>query len=475
MKKIKNLNTILFLCLFSFATFAGTGGRTVGNGGDVLKCEANGSFTYTILDWYEGIEIRNLNLNLGESHLGFDEKIQIALNRLQRVSPKRAARFQLILANFFNETKWLTSGTLIDVPDSDHILLPNNCQILQIANQSTPVLSTDKRYVIDFKLWQELNDDQKVALVLHEIIYKEALEDGHRNSISTRILNSLVLSKELEAMSVNEFTNVLKILGFKTAEVQGIEVSLESDFLFYQNGNLKKANVIDGSLVEIKNNRVALKGEVQFFETGAIEKLTPAGPMKFVLNEDSFNVLPFPIWFFENGKIRSLILNRDNEVKRDYETLKIEGATSFFETGKIQKTFVKAAFAYLPFPLDLRVAIMGNTSFYSNGNLEQTELINDLSIQVANKKSVKINGTTLFHSNGHVLKSFLKESTELSLQGKKVLVSMYHPLTFWEGTNQLKSFKLASPAVLKNQRGISHKIAVDELVRLDLNEYLVSL
>ena len=171
----------------------------------------------------------------------------------------------------------------------------------------------------------------------------------------------------------------------------------------------------------------------------------------------------------------NLILNRDSEVKRDGESLKIEGATSFFETGKIQKTYVKEAFAYLPFPLALRVAIRGNTSFYSNGNLEQTELINDLSLQVANKKAVKFNGMTLFHPSGQVLKSFLKESTELLIQGKKLLVSLYHPLTFWEGTNQLKSFKLANPAVLINQRGISQKIAVNELVKLDQNEFLVSL
>lgn len=475
MKKIEILTTVLFLNIFTFATFASTGGRTVGNGGDVLKCEVNGASIYTILDWYEGIEIRNLNLNLGENQLSFDEKIQLAIKRLQRLSPKRAARFQLSLESFFNETKWLTSGTLIDIPDSDHILLPNNCQILQIANQSTPVLSTDKRYVIDLKLWQNLSDDQKVALVLHEIIYKEALEDGHQNSISTRILNSLILSKELEVMSVYEFTNVLKILGFKKAEVQGIEVSLERDFFFYENGKLKKASVIDGSFVNIGNNRVPLRGEVQFFESGAIEKLTPAGPINFNLNDDNFNVLPFPVIFYENGKIKSLILNRENEVKRAYENLKIEGATSFYESGKIQKTYIKEAFAYLPLPLDIRVAIKGNTSFYSNGNLEQTELVNDLNLQVAKKKLVKFNGTTQFHPNGQVLKSFLKESTEFLIQGKKVLVSMYYPLAFWEGTYQLKSFKLASPAVLKNQRGISQNLASDELVKLDLNEFLVSL
>src|SRR5690606_18925272 len=49
-------------------------------------------------------------------------------------------------------------------------------------------------FLVDKDLWEELDNDNKVALIFHEIIYAEAISYGHLNSLMTRSLNIKLLT-----------------------------------------------------------------------------------------------------------------------------------------------------------------------------------------------------------------------------------------------------------------------------------------
>ncbi|MBY0414797.1 MAG: hypothetical protein K2Q18_11550, partial [Bdellovibrionales bacterium] len=72
-------NLLCLVCMiYGTALYAGNGdgSRTVGNGGDVIKCpESPTAYSYKILDWYEGSVIRSLNLDLGVTELSLEDKL----------------------------------------------------------------------------------------------------------------------------------------------------------------------------------------------------------------------------------------------------------------------------------------------------------------------------------------------------------------------------------------------------------------
>jgi hypothetical protein len=72
--------------------------------------------------------------------------------------------------------------------------LPKNCELKQIAIQIRNPDLFDKRYVINQDLWNSLDTDNQAALVLHEIIYRMAIEQGASDSVGARLINSLIFS-----------------------------------------------------------------------------------------------------------------------------------------------------------------------------------------------------------------------------------------------------------------------------------------
>jgi hypothetical protein len=56
-----------------------------------------------------------------------------------------------------------------------------------------------------------MDEDQKAVLIMHEIIYREAIEEGQENSIPTRYFNSFLFSKILSATDEEIYSTVLKV------------------------------------------------------------------------------------------------------------------------------------------------------------------------------------------------------------------------------------------------------------------------
>ncbi len=456
---------ILILAIFiSTKTFSGTG-RTVGNGGDVLYCK-DIKETLTVLDWYEGQELRNFHLSLGESTLSLEEKINLVLSRLVRLSPIRAQRYKEHVSAFFDDVKWIKDGTLVDIPDSDHVVIPTNCKILQIANQSTPVFKTDKRYLIDFSLWNNLDNNQKVALIFHEVIYREALELGHINSISTRLLNSLLLSLEIEQMSIEEFNNVLRKIDFKWGENQGIQFLLDESF-FFENGQLKSGTFLSGSLLKFRNNSIQVTGNFSIFSNGQISLFTPLNETNIQIDDNKYNLLPFPVEIYENGHIKKMMLNPSTVFVSQSNKLEIQGAVSYYNNGELKSCHVKSGRINNRNYRKQDMEIMGNTSFYQNGVVKQTNFKNPERFRISNQLGdIDFYSTIWFSENGQILKGYVQNELKIYLQKKQVLVAQGTPITFWENDGGIRQFQTAHEVNLKNCYGNSRNYYSFETIEL---------
>ena len=200
--------TSLALCGVSLADV-----RNVGNGGDVVVCRdgQNKILSVELLDFYEG---RVLN---GRHPLPMDGDtdalVEIALQRLGKVNPTRQARYAKWAKSFHEEAAYIPNANLVDIDDSRHIVLPAGCTISQIAIQR-PIREgiEKKRYVINDDLWKELNPLNQAGLILHELIYREAIEGDISDSKLVRLINSLIFSDTLSSVSFPSYAALLKDL-----------------------------------------------------------------------------------------------------------------------------------------------------------------------------------------------------------------------------------------------------------------------
>ena len=206
----------LIILFVSHAVLAG--GSIAGNGGDVVTCPAEtGQPSIQMLDYYEYFFIEQQRVQFGDPSEDFQWKVSHVLDWLDIYSPFRAAlyrsRFNIFLANttFVNQD-------LVDIPDSLHFVMPTGCRIQQLAIQEhtkTPIL-----YTIDQRLWSQLDEITKAGLVLHELIYGEALDYGQINSINARDFHRFLMKPKFgDPRSLLE--DELKNIGFSnlTSEV----------------------------------------------------------------------------------------------------------------------------------------------------------------------------------------------------------------------------------------------------------------
>jgi len=206
---------ILFLGVASTTLSAATlAADRVGNGGDILLCgQPDNTFVFEhaeMLDHYEARTLRNIQRDMGPPDMPVMEKVELVLSRLDRFEDRQRAQiYRERAAHFMEEARFISNIELIDIPDSDHIGIPANCWIKQIAIQNEPQFPEDPYYVISQDLYDYLDNDGKAGLILHEIVYREALTYGHQNSKNTRYFNSYLSSDRMERLSPAQYAGIL--------------------------------------------------------------------------------------------------------------------------------------------------------------------------------------------------------------------------------------------------------------------------
>jgi hypothetical protein len=201
---------IASLALLSRTLIAEPDGHELGNGGDAVLC--NGK--YEVLDLFESRILPPYRELMTE--VCSRDAIELAARFAAKVESLNAD-FGTYLRNGIQEFqdesqyRFVEDIDLVDIQDSGHVPL-GDCRIVQVAVQSEPYHHLQPRYVINQDVWVQLSPMDQTALILHEVIYRYALERGQRNSVYVRRMVGLILSTEMGKQTSESFGILLEEL-----------------------------------------------------------------------------------------------------------------------------------------------------------------------------------------------------------------------------------------------------------------------
>jgi hypothetical protein len=207
---------LLLQCNVSWA-----GGSTGGGYGVVCEDALTKSLSVRLLDYYESeLLMPNLSLDLGS---GANE-VDLALNvvdRLKALDPERGKTYAIKIREFLSETHFVNAN-VPEIKDHGFVTLESGCSLKQVAVQNLIPIPEGKKFTINRSFWEKLSERDRAGLILHEIIYEEALALGQRDSRNSRYYNALISSKEVTALSSKEYRNRLAAVGLP--ELSGASV-----------------------------------------------------------------------------------------------------------------------------------------------------------------------------------------------------------------------------------------------------------
>lgn len=215
--KILVLASIVSGCRPRQASDLKVGGKD-GNSGDVVVCNWDSPAQRKIwfLDHYEVINdphAPSALVPLSPQEIvrtypqNYKNIAQALINRLKNVDPYRLELYSSFIANFDDESYVGLDLNMPDLPDRgpSFVTIPRECRVELAAYQQTPQkvknkkLSDqvrkliEKRYIIEKKYWDALDDFNKGILIAHEVFYREARAYGFRQSKLIRLFSSFLL------------------------------------------------------------------------------------------------------------------------------------------------------------------------------------------------------------------------------------------------------------------------------------------
>lgn len=196
------------------------GGNEVGNGGKVMVCENANVKTFEILDYFEARSLSGLTLT---AHQSADPMVIVnsILSMLEKFDAARAIKYKHWAETFLSESSFLKQADLWQIGDTGPVLSINGCLLKQAVVQRKPEFTLQKRYLFNNEIWDALDSQNRAGLILHEIVYRDAIERGHIISAATRYFTGLIGSTAFSNLSLKEYENTLfetKLLGYYNFE-----------------------------------------------------------------------------------------------------------------------------------------------------------------------------------------------------------------------------------------------------------------
>ncbi|MFV8259309.1 hypothetical protein ACNQKP_16000 [Bdellovibrio bacteriovorus] len=340
------MTTLIHLLFYSVISMAG--GDWVGNGGNVISC----GDSLRLLDYYEGEEQRRILPELGPEHMSFQQKVYYVLHRLEDVNPTRARMYKKWFRTFDEETQWFIVGKFLPIRDSGVVIIPEDCNIQQVAIQRpTPlIMPGDRRYVIDLRLFEKLSEDDKAGLILHELIYREAIELGTASSPGVRYFNQVISSYLMKSFDSRTMLDLVRTAGLKHVDYHGFAVGLEAA-QYHDDGSIRTATVWGGSL----HGQNITGKYVNFYPNGKIESFlyTSADAYTFNLNGQTFPIghdgslsRMILLKFHDNGNLMSVsIKNKTPFILNGKQVLlsNLNGAVTFWPNGQLHTGTIESS------------------------------------------------------------------------------------------------------------------------------------
>jgi hypothetical protein len=170
-----------------------------------------------------------------------------------------------------------------------------------------------------------LDEDNKAGLVLHEIIYQEALKYGQKDSRGSRYLNSYITSSKFEALTLAQYLERLKAVGIITYTYLPSRAVLLTGkpIEFYPSSRIKSAVLLTDRYPYPQVQKIKVGGDehpfgassdpgaearLWFFEEGQVLKGYSSLLKTFVLPQGKVNSVGWGNWigFHADGSLASL-------------------------------------------------------------------------------------------------------------------------------------------------------------------------
>jgi hypothetical protein len=215
-KKSVSVGASVFLLsavAFSASAFAGNEGA---HGGQGVVCQDSSGKISSIqmYDYYEGSIYLNSagTLDVGPTTGNYQDNISYVLNRLAKIDSVAAARYQERALAFESEMALLDDAQMVSIGDAHHVINPDTgCYTDQFAVQFFNLKpGQTKRYFVNKDLWKVADTVAKAGLVLHEVIYRDAVDVyGQSDSDLTRYFNYMISSTALNSISPDSYRAIV--------------------------------------------------------------------------------------------------------------------------------------------------------------------------------------------------------------------------------------------------------------------------
>lgn len=195
------------LCIFllmavSLSSFAG---GTAGNGGVSVVCrDTKGNITSAeLLDIYEGREVHALKIP--NEDVGMDTRIQFVQLKLVRNS-QFLTKFQDELALAQANTVFISKGNELEpTNDAFPVIRRKGCKFEQLANYTN-----DGNLLISQEIYDELDNNNKAALYIHEAVYSIRRKVGDTNSQKSRRLVAHLMASNGDRAIIDSLISQVK-------------------------------------------------------------------------------------------------------------------------------------------------------------------------------------------------------------------------------------------------------------------------
>lgn len=296
-------NLIVLMCCFTSLNVFAKGGDRVGNGGDVVVCGEKAE----LLDIYEA-KMKGYTFIQLQADNYQDVASEIIEKRLKNLQPKKAATYLSRLETFSEESQLIPGIRLNDVDDAGLVAIPTGCKLEQIVVQlkEDDIPAGESRYTISADLWNKLDAFNQGVLTLHELVYRDAIENDSASSMVVRAMIGQLIKQKMDMNIFYGLDNVLSRkgnlshleVGLSTITATGktifsvakdaseesiLTIKSDEELSFYLSSDYKKLPTVNGYTFKIRLSDKQLMASYtkenvetgKFVKAGEEYKLTP--------------------------------------------------------------------------------------------------------------------------------------------------------------------------------------------------------
>lgn len=353
-------------------------GNGVLNGGPVFAYP-KGAARYDraeVVDYHFGQEDWGLPPDLGDFQAPHMAKVEFVLNRLKRLSPDRARKYLEWAKDFDQNSVLKENVTLTRIPDDNLKYTPASADAVQIVIQSEPQFPEDRRYMVSKDLWQLLNEESRAGLILHEVIYREAIQSGQTNSYLTQYFNAYISSGKIDELDQSQFNELLRRVGFKTVEIAGLEYQVQS-LEFYPGGQVKKGDLTHSQIWSHMGLPLQVRREVEFYSNGRIKSAFSGGRSLVQILGKTVAITGESFEFLEDGSLKRGVLEKPETWAYQGLQIVIENRRDVeFYSGVLLKRAYLGCSSQV-WIQEKPIRICGLVHFHEDGSLKRGALEND--------------------------------------------------------------------------------------------------